>query len=427
MAIKSTEEKGRDETTSESIETVKMLRMRENTRDLYQKLTNPKTTDDELKWLATQAFINQSKLKYWLEKIDQYRNQAISIASQPGEHYKSIRDDPEIFQEFVNTVLMEWNAKCKSLDSTSQVASIDFMVTRKNFPYHRIDKKFFLAWAGKGRLLILTGEKDSGKSDWACELAKIAIDNKMFRVISNIELQSDYVNPEDPNYAYVYCKTFSKLIVEVCQAKLKDIPTIIIVDEAGIEFASYEQTTTRAKEFDKFAKLTRKFATNVIYITQYWAQVPFIFKENCSAWMEKQKKRSLLRYAIYQGDERGFDDYIEGIPPTTMPFDTDHISGMTMNLRFKDIFDFLDSLPPKVNQFEALMNWVLDQEQKPEEKELKVNEKKLIAQKLIAEAKKHPNDVRLSINSLAKLLNVSPETIHRWSKGYKGLPEDEGE
>lgn len=401
----------------QSLEDVKMWRAQQNTRDLYRVITKLYNDPHYLKWVIGQAFASTTDLMTWLRKIDQYTSKQIPIPGCPGEYYSDPYQDTQFITELTNTLLKEWAELSKDFDATSRVAMRDYMLGGWKFPYDMVNPEFFIAWAGKGQLLILTGEKDSGKSDWSCEMARIAIERKKFKILSNIELDTDVID-------YNYCKLFSEMVKKICDFKLRGYESILIIDEAGLDFPSYEQATREAKEFDKFAKLTRKFATNEVFIIQYEHQVPWTLRKHYAAWMHKMDTKIDMRYELKTGKYKGFDQVITGIPRTSMPFSTDHISGMTMDLEVREMLDYLDTLPPKVNQFQHLIGFVDRRKLKPEDRKLSMDEKKFLALKLDQMAKQNPKAVKVTPEGLAKVLQVSQQTITKWKQGKRSREED---
>jgi hypothetical protein len=389
-----------DGRSSDDYENIKMLRAQQNTQALHKVISRLYNNPEELKWIISQAFSSTTDMMTWFRKIDDYTNSKILIPGGRGQAYTDPYQDPVFINDLRNTLMKEWAELSKGFDPTSRVAMKDFMTTGFRFPYNMINPEFFISWATKGKLLILTGEKDSGKSDWSCELARIAIASKRYKVLSNIELISDVEG-------YIYCKLFSSMVKHICDAKLSGQQTIVVIDEAGLDFASYEAATKESKEFDKFAKLTRKFATNQVFIIQYEHQVPWTLKKHNAAWMHKFDTRHEMKFEINTGPNRGFNQIISGIPPTSMPFNTSHISGMSMDLSVREMLDFLDTLPPKVNQFEHLARFVEERKNKHIKKEVSTAEKKEMMERLAASGEVDPT-------TLSKAFGVSRGTVSKW-------------
>ena len=156
----------------------------------------------------------------------------------------------------------------KGLDPISQMAARDLGLRDLPLPFEDLNPLFFLKPLSGGQLLLVIGEKGTGKTDWALTLAAIAI-NAGWVVISNIGLRYNVEN-------YIFCQNFSSMLLAMCRAKLgigtsdgKPKRVLLVLDEAGIQFASQQVSTGTFKQLDKFAKLFRKFGVDWVYITQY--------------------------------------------------------------------------------------------------------------------------------------------------------------
>lgn len=386
-------------------EEVKLWRAQQNTRNLYKIITRPYNSPFKLKWTVAQTYAERSQMKKVLKKIDDYTHKRIPIPGSAGEYYTDPYQDPEYINFLINDLLEQWNELSKDLDGASKVAVRDYMEGETKFEYDILNPHFFISYAGEGRLCINTGEKDSGKSDWTCRKGEQYIVEK-FKLFGNIEMGTDM--PE-----YEYCSKFTRLIIRICESKLMGRSSVMLLDEAGLDLPSYEGSTRAWKEWDKFMKLTRKFKNNTEFIIQYTSQVPWIFRKNYSAWNHKYSKK-VMRYELKAGPHAYKDILIGNIPKTNLPFETEHIAGMDIDIEIRDILSHLDDLPEKANQFEAMMNFVKRRVQK-EAVELTAREKRAVALKLVEYKNKNPGK-KLTSRSIAEALDIGESTVRKYKK-----------
>lgn len=399
----------RQERTGPSIDEAKMLRAQENTRALFLVLSRPWNSPLQLKWLIAQTFSSTTDLRSWLEKIDEYTSKKKPIPALPGQVYSDPYQDPDFIKDLTNECLRQFSELGKDFDATSRVAMRDYLVKSKAFAFQMLNPHYFLMWAGAGRLMLLVGEKDSGKSDWACTVADIAMQDEWV-IFSNIELMFD-----DPKLtaSYHYCRTFSEMLMLVCEAKLAGKKAMLIIDETGLEFASYDASTRSFKEIDRFHKITRKMGVAEIWITQYVTQCPWIILRTYSCFVEKLDK-DLLRYEIRVGPYAGDDYLISRIPRTRLPFDTSHISSMRIDISMNDILELLESLPERANQFSAIMEFVRVMKSKMAE-EIPNRYKKIVAMKFIRYMREHPGE-KLTQKLISAILEVTDRSMRRWEE-----------
>lgn len=394
----------------DNIEQVKMWRAQENTRALYKVITRPYNNPTYLKWVIAQTFSSTTDMMAWLRKIDDYTKGRIPVPGMPGVHYNDPYQDAEFVTDMQNTLLKEWVELSRDFDSSSKVAMRDYMMGGWKFPYDILNPDFFISWAGEGNLLLLTGEKGSGKSDLSCTMSEIGI-AKGYSILGNIELERDVPG-------YIYCRLFSDMVSTICELKLKGVESITIIDEAGLDFPSYEAATREWKEFDKFAKLTRKFKNNQIFIIQYTTQIPWTLRRHYAGWIHKLDKTD-MRFELKAGPYKGFDQTIGKIPRTKMPYKTEHIAGMTIDIEVRDMLNFLDKLPPRSNQFAELKKFV-DRYRENASEEITISEKKFLAKRLIELSQNEPDILKVNAKQLARIVDVSERTAQRWTKKKKG-------
>jgi len=395
---------------SDSIELTRMLRAQENTRALFKVLTRPYNSPSYLKWIITQTFASTTDLQAWLKRIDDYVNGKIEIPGHSGYTYSDPYQDQAFITELQNTLLKEWAELSKEFDATSRVAMRDYIISGFKLPYKILNPTFFVSWISDGKLLLLTGEKDSGKSDWSCRLAQMAMPSGV-RVLGNIEMRYDVAG-------YTYCRKFSDMIRQICDAKLLGQNSLVIIDEAGLEFASYDATTRGWKAFDKFAKLTRKFRTNQIFIIQYENQVPFTLRQHYTVWHHKYDTKTECRIEIRSGPHKGFDYVIGGIPRTDLPYETEHIAGMLVDVNISDMLQFLERLPQHANQFEEIRNYV-SSDRVITGDEFSQREKEFLAYKLKRVTEDKPETKKLTDKDIGKVLGMSTAKVRKVIKGVE--------
>lgn len=414
MATKLESAGSRDSGGSHSDE-VKLWRAQENMQNLYKIVTRLYNTPFKLKWACTMVYAENSQLKKQLKRIDDYTSGRILKPDTSNEYYHDPYEDPIFINDLINDILLQANMGANSLDGASRVAARDYMEKEMKFEYDILHPHLFIEWSGEGRLCVDTGMKDSGKSDWCIRKVEQFI-AEGYRVFGNIEMQYDVPG-------YEYCSKFTKLIVKICESKLTGRPSEMVLDEAGLDLPSYEGSTRAWKEWDKFMKLTRKFRNNLDFIIQEVTQVPHVFRKNYSAWHHKYS-RTVLRYELRAGPHAYKDFLVSDIPKTTLPFETEHIAGMDVDIEIREILDYLDDLPPRANQFEEMMNYVTRKLDK-ESIDLTNREKRAVALKLAAYKDKNPN-VKLPDTLIAKALDIGESTIRKYKAEARksGLLDD---
>lgn len=388
----------------------KIWRAQQNTRDFYKILTKPYNSPLDLKWIVTQTYASTSDLKKMLKRIDDYASGTKVRNPLTGECYSDPYEDSQFITELINNLLEQWNELSKDFDGASKVSMRDYMLRETKFDFDLFSSEFYLNWATEGSVAVVSGSLGSGKTDFAGKLAEMAITDKGWRVFGNIELRYDVDG-------YVYCSTFSKLVRLICDSKLHGIQSLMITDEAGLDFPSYEASTRASKEFDKFMKLTRKFKTAHEFIIQYTTQIPWVLRRNYSAWFHKYNKKT-LRYELRKGSRAYKDILIHHVPRTDLPFDTDHIAGMDMDIEVRDMLDFLEQLPPRSNQFAELKNWV-EIRTEGKDRELTQGEKKRLALALMEKKRELGKDAKLTTEIIAESVGAGESTVRKWDKDQR--------
>jgi hypothetical protein len=408
------EDVGRSDGRHDSTEEVKLWRAQQNTRDFYKLITRPYNDPMTLKWIVTQTYAHATDLKKKLKKIDDYTSGRIPKEGYPGEVYRDPYEDDLFMTQLINDLLEQWNELSKEYDGASKVSMRDYMINENRWEYEIVNPNFFMEWSGEGHLCLVTGAKGSGKTDWSClETEAVMPIEKKTQIFANIEFEYDIAE-------ITYCSTFSKLVRNVCDAKLRGKESLIITDEAGLDFPSYEASTRGSKDFDKFMKLTRKFKASQIFITQYTTQIPWILRRNYNAWQHKYTKKT-LRYELRTGKHAYKDVLIGKIPKSNLPFETEHWAGMDMDLGMSEMLEFISMLPRRANQFEELKNWI-DRRVLKTKTELSSGEKKKIVFALLDYKKrmlKQKKGAKLTAGVIAEAAGVAESTARKWLRDRK--------
>lgn len=332
-----------------------------NARDFFDMVYRPYNNETDLKRLCTQTFSITSNLTNVIQRLNKYYEGKVPFRSSDGG--KGVFTDPyqdkRYIRDLKDQLLLARNEWMKGLDPISQMAARDLGLRDLPLPFEDLNPLFFLKPLSGGQLLLVIGEKGTGKTDWALTLAVIAI-NAGWVVISNIGLRYNVEN-------YIFCQNFSSMLLAMCRAKLgigtsdgKPKRVLLVLDEAGIQFASQQVSTGTFKQLDKFAKLFRKFGVDWVYITQYGTQVPLVFRMNYGAWHEKHKNKKSMTIVLNAGGETTYRSMqISEIPPTTLPFNTEHISHMEVDISIEEILTYLSNAPPEMNQFQLMETYLV--------------------------------------------------------------------
>jgi hypothetical protein len=232
---------------------------------------------------------------------------------------------------------------------------------------------------------------------------------------------------------YTYCRRFSGMLKAICTADVKGQTSLTGLDETLLQFASFHGNTKNWKQMDSFCVLTRKLWNDQCWIAQYEEKIPEVFLEHYDAWMKKESKKR-MRYEVRAGDYKGIYE-IEGVERTSMPFDTDHISGMIIDVPIVDILGFLDELPPGANQSEELLRFI-DAREKEGWEHLTEWQKDLLTPYLMRMIPEMPNYKNSSQEDVLKgvsvILEASKKKVLGWLENHgldidlKSLEKDVG-
>ena len=187
-------------------------------------------------------------------------------------------------------------------------------------------------------IVLITGRMGSGKTDFALLVAEILLENGIVdEVGTNIRV-------EDERFKRVNSvETLRKWLVSSKKRKL------FILDEAAVHIDARRPMSKMNRELRYMAFLLRKFRGKFILVSQRGEDVESTFRAP-DLWLATIKKLN-KKTALVVSDIWDYPILLQGIPKTSIPYDTYDIAPFDMEDKDAQAITFVES------QFPILCLW----------------------------------------------------------------------
>lgn len=213
-----------------------------------------------------------------------------------------------------------------------------------------------------GNVNTVIGPPKRGKTNACVDMGDKLI-NHGYTVLSNIMFFKEKSIPIakqkgwlDPNIKYrskpdkfFYLPTASELILEAT----KQEKNVVIVDEASISASSYKAMSDPSTQFRFLGFTIRKLGSCLVVITQAKSAIVPTLREHLTTFEVHIKKKQsgrrdldILKAEHFFNESKGdYDvemkpyDYVKGIAPATIAYDTRHPGGFEWDLDLKQLYD----------------------------------------------------------------------------------------
>jgi hypothetical protein len=206
--------------------------------------------------------------------------------------------------------------------------------------------KFFLKNFYEWGFGVITGLPGSGKSDFACRLMEMALDEG-FCVATNIKIRGDL--PDGLRYT----TSFKELLV-ICIDNLKaGKKTLIFLDEMPQFFTKKRATSGKYLTFEKVLFLLRKVGGNLIGLIQRPSDIPSVMAEFSKCYFQKLNKKTLL----FQRDDANVH-ILGNVPGTTLDYDTRDQATFSVDLDLQALQEYISHLEKDADQLQAMKDFI---------------------------------------------------------------------
>ena len=284
----------------------------------------------------------------------------LRMVIEAEEQNKDLNLDRDFRREFEIEARNQFDKKFTSMDNLSLLGSLNFTKADDRFlSWRLLNKRIFLKIASgtNGTFTTLTGLPGSGKTDFALRLAQVARAAGK-QVITNIMV-------DDGSGEIHHVNTVSGFLVKVIELSRAGVDVVFIIDEAGITWDRKDAMTKRNRNWEKLARLIRKFHTNLVYIVQEIYNIPPQVQNFRSVIIHKYSKKK-CRFE-YKNGAGSFQVYINEVPRTKTKFDTDDISFFSFDLDLDRLFNYITGTKTAEGQRDRILKFIERSQKKDDE------------------------------------------------------------
>lgn len=274
---------------------------------------------------------------------------------------RDLNVDAKFRRKFEVVARNQFNLKFSNMDPLSLLGAMDFTTSDSRFlSWGLVNKEIFLRVAGDGNgaFSTITGTPGSGKSDIALTIAKINIEAGK-RVLTNIMVKDDVWEDGDGNTWFLdspirhvtRVSDFLRIVLEG-----SPVDTVLIIDEAGLFWNKKEAMTRRNRQWEKLARVLRKFRTNLVFVVQESYNIPPQIMSFRSVIIHKySKKRARFEFKNGAGS---FDCFISNIPKTSVRFDSMDISFFKFDVDLDKLLGYISSSKSAKGQRAQILKFI---------------------------------------------------------------------
>ena len=181
----------------------------------------------------------------------------------------------------------------------------------------------------RGVVGVITGVMGSGKTETAVLMEEILLRSGL-RVVSNIKMTKKVEG-------YHYTLLLSEIVRTLASDEKHNY--ILIIDESGISANKKDAMSQKNKRIEAITRTIRKLHSAVIFIDQTYSTFPTLVQEVEKLRIDKLSKT--IAKIDNRTEKYPFKKTLKYIPKTKLPWDTDDIAHISMDLDVNAMLDYV--------------------------------------------------------------------------------------
>lgn len=338
---------------------MKRLAVEDSISAAFRHIHNEFISWEHLDNLLVTTLPDHTKVRVWLSDIRQWRGNG-NGEKLPREfsHYGQLKDE----------ILIGLNERINLCDPLTKIACINYE-SRMWRQFDDVNPKIFLKsiLAYNGRLIHISGNPGSGKTDFAMLLADYAL-KENFIIITNIKTKDailvrygEEIRKEGVEYRSGLYKTIrmSDLLYQCIKHRKAGKNVVVIWDEVSTFYNRQEAQRGTNIDMGKFLRLIRKFNANILFLEQIDDNLAGIANAMLvSKFIKETRKR--VHYMTLPGEGQ-YNEYLESVPKASIDFDTGDFAGFVNDVKFGEMFNIIAvEEEEKLDQIEEYLSGIID-------------------------------------------------------------------
>ncbi len=281
---------------------------------------------------------DHAKVRVWLTDITDWR--------EDGNSEKLPLDFPK-YKTLKNEIMIGLNERVNLCDPLTKIAAINYE-SKLWRQFGDLNPQIFLKMIIEynGRLIQISGNPGSGKTDFALLLAEYAL-KENFVVITNI-LSSEallirFGEEVEGKEGQVFRDDFYRTVrmsdlLYQCIRHIRDNRNVIIVwDEVSTFYNRSEAMKRENIDIGKLLRLIRKFNANIFFLEQITDNLATVAREMLVAKFVKETRKR-VHFMTLPG-EGHYNEYLQSVPKAKIKFKTGDFAGFMNDVDFGDMFN----------------------------------------------------------------------------------------
>lgn len=351
-------------------------------RGVWQKLYRPAMTEEDVDWLVTNCAPSRSRAAYLYRKWDDLR--------ENGGDLKNFRRE----------VLLEWrDSLSANRDELFTSAARSTLLDDMFVSYKAINEAVWTCWIRPGRMGYVTGEMESGKTDFMERIAELYMSPGGIAV-SCIPLTGEKTG-------YIYCTRLTEYLRTGCELSLRGISCLNLLDETFFYASGEKPLDPDVRAYRGVLRLTRKLGIATLMASQKDSDI----LRDVRGWSkfhaekldpDRPDKAVVDLQGTIDGENMHFWELVKNIPRTSMPFRSEAIGSFIVDMDPMELLHVLSKADMEENQYQVTLDWLDNRGYT-----FSRDEKRYLARKMYATGK-------LSQKDVAEILGMGDSTVSRY-------------
>jgi hypothetical protein len=308
-------------------------------------------------------------------------------------------NDPVFRDWFEDKTREQFGIKLGEMDDLSQLGPMDPYSQAQNQEdwFEWRSSKFYLApFLASGGFGFVTGSPGTGKTNYTVLMMELAL-SLGIGVATNIKMK-------DAPEGVFMTRSFKELLKYSLDNLKKGKFTIAFLDEVAQFFSRKRAMSKGYVNMEKMLFLLRKVGCNLIAIVQRPEDVASVIVSFSTVHYQKTKKNAMT----IKMDDKLYT--IMGVPAAHLKYDTWDPASFVVDVDMEALHDHIASLPPDSDQFQAIADFLMEDESV----EVTKSDKKIVAKVLYTSDWNPFTSRRWTLTEIGELLGVSKDTIRNW-------------
>ncbi len=363
---------------------IRSARGARHAKGVWGRLYRPRLTNKDVHWLVTHCSPNRSRASFLFRKWDEYQENGGDLES------------------FRREVLLEWRDHLDAIPDPLFTSAARSTVLEDMFEsYRAVNEAVWTCWIRPGRMGYVTGEMESGKTDFMERVAQLYIAGGG-QVVSCIPLTREIEN-------HIYCTRLTEYIRTGCQFALHGIPFLNLLDETFFYASGETPLDPKVRAYRAILRVSRKLGIATLLASQKESDILRDVREWSKFHVEKMDpdrpdQASVDLVGELEGKPLHFKEYVREIPPTDLPFRSEAIGSFVVDMDPMELLHVLSKAEMTSNQYQVTLDW-LDERGYQFSRE----EKQYLARKMREIGKR-----KITLRNIADILSVSESTVTRY-------------